>query len=64
MDEVAAKRAKQCFSRAEELRAAAEDTRHAQSRVSILRLADNYQRMGQNFEKAANGAALRSPGKV
>jgi len=66
MDEIAAKRAKQCFSRAEELRVAADDMRHAQSRASILRLAENYQRMGLNFERTANGseAALRSRGKV
>jgi hypothetical protein len=53
MDQVAANRAKQCFLRAEELRAAAEDMRHAQSRASILRLAENYERMGEGFENAS-----------
>ena len=53
MDQVAANRAKQCFLRAEELRTAAEDMRHAQSRASILRLAENYERMGEGFEKAS-----------
>jgi hypothetical protein len=65
MDQVAANRAKQCFLRAEELRTAAEDMRHAQSRASILRLAENYQRMGEGFEtasKTSQAFGLRTPG--
>ena len=65
MDEIAAKRAKQCFARAEEPRGG-RGHEARESRTSILRLADNYERMGLNFERAANDSktALRSPSKV
>ncbi len=59
VEELAGKRAKQCFERAEELRAAAGDMRNAQSRVGILRLADNYERMGRGFERTAR--SLQAP---
>ena len=52
MDAASAERAKLYRLRAEEVRRAAHDIKHQESRAALMRLAASYERLAENIEKA------------
>ena len=55
MDEQPAVRARRYREHAEEIRIAAEDVKHPESRAAMIRIADTYEKLAARIETERNG---------